>query len=377
VTARPTVRYPFTIIRERLRAHPGPVLDFAFGEYSEPPPPAVLKTLTAEPEAALQRCTADEMGAFVETASAFLSDLYEIDTSDVSILPMSGGRLAMSALVASLVRPDDAVLVTEPTYPAFARVASQHRGRILTALLDPGRGFDPDLRQLSDDDVGPMRIFGLNYPNNPTGALATARAVTDLVRHTDRRTVWFNDATYGPLTFEQPCHSLLASEDLRGQTVVELHSMAKVYALGPLSVAFLVGECSVVEDVREYSEFASAPMSTLQVRAARLCLTDADRVRRVGEATRERVMRLGEVLTDLGFEAYPPRAGQYLLCRLPGAIGDQPVASAEEAAASLLAQHGLAVMPWDVGPSSYLRFSGMYLPKQLEALRRSGKLATD
>lgn len=373
MTARPTSRYPFSIVRERLRAHPGPVLDFAFGEYSEPPPPAVLEALVAQPESALKRCTADELGAFIETASTSLSSLYGIDTSGLSILPISGGRLAMSALAACLVQPGDGVFVTEPTYPAFARVVSQHRGRVLTAPLDPQRGFDPDLRQLSDS--GPIRILGLNYPNNPTGALASTRAVADLGRHVDRRTVWFNDATYGPLTFEEPCHSLLAFDAVRGQTAVELHSLAKVFALGPLSVAYLVGDRSVIGDVREYSEFASAPMSSLQVRTARLCLADAERIRRVRQTTRKRVTRLVEVLADLGFEVYPPRAGLYVLCRLPSAIGGRSVKSAEDAAELLLEQHAVAVMPWDVGPASYLRFSGMYLPNQLEALQRLGKLA--
>jgi aspartate/methionine/tyrosine aminotransferase len=92
----------------------------------------------------------------------------------------------------------------------------------------------------------------------------------------------------------------------------------------------------------------------------------------------DRLARLGDALDRLGFEVFPARAGMYLLCRAPSTIGGLPVENASAAAELLLSEHGVAVVPWEVPPHGYLRFSGMYLAEELDALRDlagGGKLA--
>jgi aspartate/methionine/tyrosine aminotransferase len=282
--------------------------------------------------------------------------------------------MAMSALGAALLEHGDAVLVTEPTYPVFARIASQLHAEVLAARLDPERDFAPDLEGFAVDRRGLVRIVALNYPNNPTGSLLSPVARVELERRLDSETVWFNDATYAPLTYDGPPFSLFSAgaTPTEGCRAVELHSLVKIFALGPLSTAFLVGDETVLARVREYSEFVWSPMSSLQVRVARLCLEDAQHIRTVRDATQERLARLREVLEALGFEVFPARAGMYLLCPVPSAIGGRSVKDAAEAAELFLAQYGVAVMPWEVPPHRYLRFSGMYLADELEALRQLG-----
>jgi aspartate/methionine/tyrosine aminotransferase len=63
----------------------------------------------------------------------------------------------------------------------------------------------------------------------------------------------------------------------------------------------------------------------------------------------------------------------YILCRVPSSIGQRPVADAGEAAEVLLTELGVAVVPWEVPPHSYLRFSARYLDEELEALRGLGR----
>jgi hypothetical protein len=63
----------------------------------------------------------------------------------------------------------------------------------------------------------------------------------------------------------------------------------------------------------------------------------------------------------------------YQLCRVPVSVGGQPVDGADEAAEALLANHDLAVMPFQVGGHGYVRFSALYLPEELESLAELGR----
>jgi aspartate/methionine/tyrosine aminotransferase len=360
-------RYPFSVVRERLRSHSGDYLDFAFGRHLVSLPSAIVDEVRRHPESALERCSAEETNALIDSAAEFFSRLYGIRLTPNSIFPAPGGRMAMNALGAALLRHGDAVLVTEPTYPVFERIAAQLHAKVLVAPLDPGREFAPVLDTLAGEQKRRIRIVALNYPNNPTGRLLSPAARAELRGGLDHEIIWFNDATYAPLTYDVPPQSLLAVDD--ASTTIELHSLVKIFALGPLSIAFLVGDESVLSRVREYSEFVWSPLSSLQARLAQLCLDDPQHVEKVRDALRSRLARLRDVLEQHGFEVFQEQAGMYLLCRAPSNIGGRPVESANAAAELMLSEHGVAVVPWDVSPHNYLRFSGMYLAEELDALR--------
>lgn len=366
-------RYTFSLIRERMRQHPRPVLDFAYGNLGEPVPAEVLELVRGQPESMLERCPRSEMAGFAEDAAALLADELGVRVLPTSILATPGGRAAMSGLAAVSIEPGASVLVTEPGYPAFARVASQQHAALRAVPLDPGRGFEPDLSGLGQGEA-PLSVVGLNYPNNPTGAVPSEVALRRIRLHTEAATLWFNDATYAFLCHAERPFSILhtAWPDGTSPRAVELYTLAKQFALGPLAVAFLAGDEETIAAVRDYGEFATAPLSTLHVKVARACLAAREEIRRTREAVGERLQRLRLVLDGLGFETFPVDGGLYQLVRAPSVISDHPVSTAAEAADCLLSDYDLAVVPWDSPPHAFLRFSSQYLDDELtrlEALR--------
>jgi len=371
-------RYPIAVVRERLRRQTAPVLDFAVGRHREAPPPALREILGDHGDSLLLQAGPDEIEAFATGAAAMLRRVYGVDLTPASVLPAPGGRTAMSLLASSVIRSGDGVLVTDPAYPAFARAGDQFQACLHVLPLDPDKGFSPDLGALSANEARAIRFAALNYPNNPTGAVISADVLADLLGSLDPGTVVFNDATYGPLTYEGGPWSLLAAAGNRHR-IVELHSLAKIFALGPLSVAFLAGDEAIVADLREYSEFSWSHLSSFQVRVALACFEDGEQIGLAREVYGERLARLQAALEGLGFEPFPPASGMYVLCPAPSAIAGRPVAGAAEAAEVLLSEHGVAVVPWEVPPHGYLRFSGLYLPEELESLAGlagGGKIAT-
>jgi aspartate/methionine/tyrosine aminotransferase len=365
-----TKRYPFTLIKEQLAARQGKALDFAVGKRTLVLPAAIESWLREHSDLALSPATRVEVDEFTAAAAALLAREYGAEVDAANILPAPGGRAAMSAFVACVLEPGDSVLVTEPGYPAFARLAVHRHARVLDAWLDPEMAFVPDFGVALDGEPVPPRVIALNYPNNPAGVTLTRETIKAIDKVAGARTIVFNDATYGPLVYGHPRNSFLRQGVLEnsGLERVELHSFSKLFPLGPVALSFLAGTEETMENVSTYSEFAWSPPSKLQLRATTLCLQDVARMRELREFFPVQLEKLRSVLSDIGFEPYPAPAGVYVLCRAPANIAGKQVNSAAEAAARLMDEFDLAAVPFDSPQCGYLRFSSLYGDDDLDRL---------
>jgi aspartate/methionine/tyrosine aminotransferase len=362
--------YPFTRIKEKLAALGDRAIDFAVGRQRLALPNEIGDWVRSNPDLAMQPATSKEVRLFTTAAAALLAREYSIDIAPDNILPAPGGRAAMSTFVACALEPGDDVFVTEPGYPAFARLARHRHARLHDVLLDGENEFVPDFGEAMVAVPGGPKVIALNYPNNPTGATLTDAAVAAIRRAAGSATIVFNDATYGPLVYDEKRLSLLGEGVLADADIarVELHSFSKLFPMGPVALSFLAGSTDIMRPVSTYSEFAWSPPSKLQLAATTLCLEDAGRMRELREFFPARLRRLGDVLKQVGFMPFPSPAGVYILCRLPSGIAGQTVDSAEEAAAVLIDRFDLAVVPWDVEGQHYLRFSALYRHEDLDRL---------
>ena len=363
-------RYQFSVIRERMNQHSGQVLNFALGNLHQQLPESLMQQISNGASEMMQRASLAEHHEFGEQASTSLSREFGVVVEPSQILPVPGGRAAMTAMTACLLAPGDGVLVTEPGYPAFARVAAHQHCRIQVAALDPTHEFLPVLSRLKSDELAPIDLVSLNYPNNPTAAVLTPETVAVLAERLGAQPILFNDATYGPLVYDQRPISLLddSLEVSDSQNVAELHSMAKLFPLGPVAMAFLIGSEKIINRVRRYSDFAWAPLSALHLQVAISAFDEEGYLDEVRELYRGRVERLRVQLTDLGFTPYPTPSGMYVLTDAPSSVDGQSVDTAQQAADLLLDRFGLAVAAWDIVPNRYLRFSALYEEKDLAGL---------
>ncbi|MGH8193664.1 MAG: pyridoxal phosphate-dependent aminotransferase, partial [Woeseiaceae bacterium] len=269
--------------------------------------------------------------------------------------------------------PGDKVLVTEPGYPAFTRLATHRHAEVLVSLLDPENAFAPEI-DVPGANNGPLRVIAVNYPNNPTGAMLTPGVISRLGEITATSTILFNDATYGPLVYDEHPGSLLGNGtgDSSQVEMVELHSFSKLFPLGPVAVSFLAGSEETMRSVSTYSEFAWSPLSQLQLKATTMCLRDEARLQELRAFFPAQLQALRQTLISIGFEPYPAPAGVYTICRVPSCIAGRPVASANDAANRLMDEFDLAVFPLDTPRDGYLRFSSLYRAEDLERLSSLG-----
>lgn len=367
-------KYPFTLIKKELARRKGEALDFAVGQPAFPVSDEMTAWIREHADLALAPGTPDDIGRFAQTAAVFLQTQYGVDIDPAQILPTAGGRAAMGILAACTLSTSSTVVVTEPGYPAFARLVAQLGARVVACQLDPGNRFAPDFEYSKATPRGSVAMVAVNYPNNPSGGTLSDAVLDKLRSLAADGLTFFNDATYAPLVYGEQPRSLL-DEDFSagiGCDVIELHSFSKHYAVGPLAVAFLVGSAEPLDAIATYSEYAWSPLSKLQLAGTAKCLEDTERLQRIRQVVPARLTALRDVLADIGFRPYEAHAGTYLICDVPDAIAGRATGSAAEAARRLMDEFDVAVVPLGGDGHSYLRFTALYRPRDLERLAGLG-----
>jgi len=153
-----------------------------------------------------------------------------------------GSKGGLADLSRALVNPRDSVAVPDPGYPVYHGAgAILNDANPLNLALTPQTSFLPDLKEAEG-----ASILFLNYPNNPTGAIALEsfyRQAADFSEsHPETLVVW--DAAYCEMTFDNYCTPSLISYTRKA---VELHSLSKMMNCTGYRVGFAVGEAEALE----------------------------------------------------------------------------------------------------------------------------------
>ncbi|MCD0168958.1 aminotransferase class I/II-fold pyridoxal phosphate-dependent enzyme [Deinococcus sp. 23YEL01] len=347
------------------------VTDLSIGSSDLPPPDAVLDVLRdATRDAATYRYPLfSDTAPLREAAADYLSRRFGVRVdAGREVLPLIGAQEGLAHLLLAVTDPGDTLLLPDPCYPPYLGAAAVAGLNVVTLPLRPERGFLPDLGSVPDG-VRPRALL-LNYPNNPTSAVADAAFFREVAAWCRARgTLLIHDHPYAELTFGEYRAPSALEAGLDG--VVELHSLSKTHHMGGFRVGFAAGDAGAVAALaRVKGAVDFHPYLGIQWAAAHaLGLPDA--VGRAGAAVFEaRRDVLIPALRALGWEVATPQASMYAWARVPG-LRDS-VAFAVRAAR----QTGVAVSPgaaFGTGGEGFVRFALVQPPKVLrEAARLLG-----
>src|SRR5215470_10065888 len=193
--------------RAALEAHPGAeIIDMGVGEPDEMAAPAVVEQLHRAALKPENRGYADNGDAVLKQAAArYLDKVCGVKgiNPEAEVLHSIGSKAALSILPAVLINPGDYVLLTTPGYPVFGTHAKYYGGLVHNLPLTEQNGFLPDLNSVPADVLQKAKVLVLNYPNNPTGASATAEFFAKVVEFAKKNNlVVVHDAAYAALVFE-------------------------------------------------------------------------------------------------------------------------------------------------------------------------------
>jgi succinyldiaminopimelate transaminase len=344
--------YPFVRLNEaaaRVEARGVTVLDFGMGDPMEPTDPLIREALVAGLRDRMGYPAAvglpELRGAIADWAGRRFG--IELDP-DREIVPTLGSKEAIfsfAQIAVDLERGKDTVAYTEPGYPVYERGALFAHARPLALPLREEHGFLPDLDAIAAETWSRLAVFWVNYPNNPTCAvapLAFYERLSDLAREHDF--VLASDEAYTELWFEEPPASALQLADRTNVAV--FNTLSKRSSMTGYRSGFVAGDPGLVAALKAFRPtIGTAPQEFVQ-RASVVAWGDETHV----ERTRALYARKRALFLDLfarkGVRVAGSEATMYLWLEVPAG-------ESSESLAERLLEHGVLV-----APGSYLGAAG-------------------
>lgn len=163
------------------------------------------------------------------------------------IVPLLGSKEGIFHLMAALIEPGDIVLAPDPGYVTYTRGALFSGGEAYPMPLLPERDYLPDLEAIPGEVLARAKILWLNYPNNPTAALATpaffAQAVAFARRH---NLLLCHDAAYAQVTFNGAAAASLLQAPGAKDVAIEFNTLSKSHNMAGWRVGAAVGNPEVL-----------------------------------------------------------------------------------------------------------------------------------
>lgn len=353
-----TPPYLFHLIDEKRKAAQArgmDVISLAIGDPDLPTPGFVLDLMDEEmrdPRNHQYPSYKGEPDFCVNVAEWFSRRFGATLDPSCEIMATIGGKDAVSHLPFVFLDPGDFGLVTDPGYPVYEASIGFTGGSVIRVPLIEDRGFLPDLDAIPAQAADKASIFFVNYPNNPTAAVASEEFFEKLIAFARKHNlIVLADNAYSEVYFE-PEDRPISIMNIKGakERSIEMHSFSKTFNMTGWRVGFVVGGRELIQAFLTLkSNFDSGVFMAIQ-RAASRALNHPEAERFNQERTeifRVRREIIASALNDIGFRYQLPRASYYFWVHIPNNYS-----SSVEFCADLLEKQGLVVTPGvGYGPS--------------------------
>ncbi|MBI4410138.1 MAG: aminotransferase class I/II-fold pyridoxal phosphate-dependent enzyme [Gemmatimonadetes bacterium] len=364
-------------IKRELTQRGVDVIDLGAGDADLAPPPAAVRALTEAVQEPRMSRYGFQLGllAFREAVAAWMQKRFGVTLDPLrEIHPLVGSKEGIAHLAFCFVGPGDATILPDPGYQPYIGGTLLAGGEPHAVPLRPENDFLIPLEELPETVVSRARILYLNYPNNPTAAIAPREYLEQAVAFCrEHRMLLVYDNAYSELAFDgYRAPSILEIEGAR-EIAVEFHSFSKTYNMTGWRIGWAAGSEAAIAALSRVKAFVDAgPFLAVQA-AARAALASYDEwVPENVAAFRERRDALTQALCAHGFQATSPRATMYLWVPVPDAEASEPFAR------RALLEYGVVIMPGAAlgpGGEGYFRVALTRAPERLrEAARRLGAL---
>ncbi|MCL0035931.1 LL-diaminopimelate aminotransferase [Dehalococcoidia bacterium] len=326
------------------RARGEDVISFGIGDPDPPTPPHVIERLceAAHDPVNHRYPETDGLPQLRRAIADWYQHRFELTFDpDKEILPLIGSKEGIGHMSFCFIDPGDIALVPDPGYPVYSMSTILAGGEPHYLPLIEENGFLPDLEKIPAEVAAKARILWLNYPNNPTAAVAGLdffeRAVAFARKHD---LAICHDAPYTEVAFDgyRPVSFLQApgAKDIG----VEFHSLSKSYNMTGWRVGMVVGNEEMINALmRLKSNLDSGIPQAIQYAAIAAFTGSQDCISEHNLIYQRRRDLVIETLGKVGIKANPPRASLYVWARIPEGY------TSAGFAARLLDEVGIVVTP--------------------------------
>ena len=277
--------------------------------------------------------------------------------ADKEIVPLIGAKEGIAHMALCLIDPGDVALIPDPAYPVYAVGTMFAGGESHLMPLSEERGWLPDLNAIPAAVAEKAKVMWINYPNNPTGGLATLEFFEEVVAYARKYDIAVcHDAAYSEVTFDGYIAPSFMQVPGAMDVGIEFHSLSKTYNMTGWRVGSAVGNQQLIDGlVRVKSNIDSGISNAVQYMGIEaLENTPQEWIDSNNDIYRRRRDRVVEVLNSIGLSAPTPKSGLYVWARCPEGWTSAAVAT------ELLDKHAVVVTPgrgYGAAGEGYIRLS--------------------
>jgi LL-diaminopimelate aminotransferase len=235
------------------------------------------------------------------------------------VVSLIGSKEGIAHLPLAFINPGDMALVPSPAYPVYHVATMFAGGDSYFMPLVRENGFLPDLGSVPADVAERAKLIFINYPNNPTAAVADLDFFNNVVEFANKNQILVcHDAAYTEMAFDgyRP-PSFMEVEGAR-EVALEFHSLSKTYNMTGWRIGFAVGNRAMVDGLGAIkSNIDSGVFQAVQIAGIKALSDEQSCVQEMVEVYTRRRDLMVKGLREAGFELASPQATFYLWIRVP------------------------------------------------------------
>lgn len=290
------------------------------------------------------------------------------------VVPLIGSKEGITHLAFAYLQKGDVAILPEPGYLAYVGGTLLSEGEAYIYPLRPRTNFLVELDDVADDVLARTRLLYLNYPNNPTAAVAPREYLERIVRRCRELDILLvYDNAYSELAYDGYVPPSIFEIPGARDVAIEFHSMSKTYNMTGWRIGWAMGAPEIVGPLAKVKSFVDTGQFMAVQAAATAALESWEEFVPQNVAVfRERRDAAVEGFRAAGFSCDLPKAAMYLWLPLPSGI------ASAEFATRLAEEEGVMVLPGSAfgeGGEGYFRVSFIAPPERIsEAAVRAGRV---
>ncbi|MBX0314505.1 pyridoxal phosphate-dependent aminotransferase [Planococcus glaciei] len=255
-----------------------------------------------------------------QAAADFYKREYGVDINpDTEVAVLAGTKIGLVELPLVFLNPGELMLLPDPGYPDYLSGTPLAEARFETFPLKTENGFLPDYAEIPHEAKEQAKLMYLNYPNNPTGAVATPRFFEETVAFAkENELAVVHDFAYGAVGFDGIKPPSFLQTDGAKEVGVEMYTLSKTYNMAGWRIGFAVGNPKMIEGLNLIQDHLFAGLSPALQLAAVEALTGDQRCvnELVGMYERRRTV-LKEECARIGWKIEAPKGSFFAWLPVP------------------------------------------------------------
>jgi len=304
-------------LKEEKRAQGIDIIDLGVGDPDRATPPHIVESLERAAHNPLNHRypSSEGMLSYREAVSGWYAKKgITLDPSSEAIA-LLGSKEGIAHLPLAFVNRGEKVLVPDPAYPVYGIATTLADGRPISMPLTAGNNFLPEIEKAPTD----VKLLFINYPNNPTAAVADKEFFKSIVDYAlDNGVIVCHDAAYLELTFDGYTAPSFLSIPGAIDVGIEINSLSKTYNMTGWRIGFAVGNAEILEGLKKVkSNIDSGTFQAIQRAGITAMEGPQDTVEALRTVYAQRRDALVDGLRTIGWQVERPKATFYVWAPTP------------------------------------------------------------